>query len=95
MDKKHAYEEKLQAQLDEFNARIDLLKAKAAKAESSTKISYADTLEALRMKRNLAEDKLDELKAASDDAWEDLKEGIDKAWSDFNAALKSATSHFQ
>ncbi len=95
MNKKQAYEEKLQAQLDEFNARIDVLKAKAAKAESSAKLSYYDTLEELKLKRDLAQNKLEKLRNASDDAWEDLKEGVENAWADFSAAVKSATSRFQ
>mgnify|MGYP001251457559 CR=1 FL=1 len=95
VNKKQVYEEKLQAEMKELNAKVDVLKAKAAKAEASTKISYYDTLEELKLKRNLAQNKLDELRDAGDDAWEDLKEGIENAWSDFSAAVKSATSRFQ
>ena len=94
MDKKEAYEKKMEAQLDEWNARIDMLKAKAAKAEADSKIELQDNIDELQKKRQEAEDKLQELRNSSSDAWEDLKDGVEKAWSDFGAAVKSATSRF-
>lgn len=95
MNKKQAYEEKLSAQLDEWNAKIDVLKAKAKKTESTAKVEYYETIEALQQKRSTAKEKLQKLQSVSDDAWEDLKEGIENAWSEFGAAVKSATSRFK
>jgi hypothetical protein len=95
VNKKQVYQEKLQAQLDEFNAKIELLKAKAEKAESSTKLSYLETLEELKLKRDLATQKLNELRDSSDDAWEDLKEGVENAWKDFSSSIQSAISRFK
>jgi len=46
-NKRKAYEEKLDAQLDELNAQIDLLKARAGKAEAEEKIEYYKIIEAL------------------------------------------------
>lgn len=95
MNKKQVYEEKLQAQLDEFNAQLELFKAKASKMESSSRLNVLTVIEGLKLKRDLAKNMLQELHESSDDAWEDLKEGVENAWADFNAALKAATSHFQ
>lgn len=95
MNKKQVYQEKLQAQLNEFNAQIELLKAKAEKAETSTKLSYLETLEGLKLKRDLAANKLQELRDSSDNAWEDLKEGIENAWSDVSSSIQSAISRFK
>jgi chromosome segregation ATPase len=95
MDKKEAYQEKLHAQLDEWSAKIDVLKAKAAKAEAATKADYQETIEDLQEKRQAAKDKLEELGAAGDDAWQDMKEGIEAAWSSLGAAIKSASSRFK
>lgn len=94
MDKKKAYEEKLNAQLDEWDAKIDVLKAKADKAGSDAKINYKETIEKLEKQRANAKDSLQELRAASDDAWEDLKDGIEDTWSSLGDAIKSATSRF-
>lgn len=93
--KKKAYQEKLKSQLDEWDAKIDLLKAKASKAEAEAKIEYNETIEDLKKKRAEANDRLQKLRDAGDDAWEDMKEGIEAAWSSLGAAIKSATSHFK
>ena len=95
MEKKKAYEEKLQAQLDEWDAKIDTLKAKAAKAEADTKVNYQETIEELEKKRADAKKRLQELREAGDDAWTDLKKGIDEAWSNFGSAVKSAMDRFK
>ena len=95
MDKKQVYQEKLKAQLDEWNAKIDVLKAKAAKAEAQSKADYQEAIEDLQKKRQAANDKLQELRSAGDEAWEDMKEGIEAAWSSLGAAIKSASSRFK
>ena len=95
MSKKQAYEAKLKAQLDEWNAKIDVLKAKAEKAGAQTKIEYHETIEDLQKKRAKAKDKLQELSAASDDAWDDLKGGVEQAWKSFGDAVDSAVSRFK
>jgi len=95
MSKKDAYRKKLEAQLDEWNAKIDVLKAKANKAEASAKVEYHETIEDLQKKRSNAKDKLQTLRNASEDAWEDLKGGLEQSWSDLEAAVKAATSRFK
>ncbi len=62
MDKRKAYEEKLDAQLEEWSAQIALLKARAAKAKAEAKIEYNETIEALQHRQEEARAKLHELK---------------------------------
>jgi len=95
MEKRKAYEEKLQAQLDEWAAKIDTLKAKASKAEADAKVNYHETIEELEKKRADAKKRLQEFREASDDAWTELKSGLDKAWSNLGSAVKSATEKFK
>ena len=95
MNKKQIYEDKLKAQLNEWDAKIDVLKAKADKAGTAAKADYYETIEDLKKKRNSAKEKLGELRAATDDAWEDLKDGLESAWSALGSAVKSATSRFK
>ncbi len=94
MNKKEAYEEKLSAQLKEWDAKVDVLKAKAAKGSASVKADYYEAMEDLQKKRGKAKDKLQELRGAGDDAWEDLKDGIEDAWSSLGDAIKNAKSRF-
>ena len=94
-DKRKAYEEKLDAQLEEWNAQISLFKARADKAKAEVKIEYYKTIEALQRRQEGAETKLHELKTAGDEAWEDLKTGAEKAWDDVKTAFHEAAAKFK
>jgi hypothetical protein len=94
-DKRKAYEEKLAAQLDEWNAQIALLKAKADKSRIEAKLQYYETIEALQVKQDAAKIKLHELKTAGDEAWEELKTGAEKAWAEVKTAVHEAASKFK
>jgi predicted ATP-binding protein involved in virulence len=94
-NRRKAYEEKIDAQLKEWNAQIDLLKAKADKAKTEAKIDYYKTIEALQHKQEEARIKLKELKAAGDEAWEDVKKGAEKAWAEIKTAYNDAASRFK
>ena len=93
-DKRKAFEEKLDAQLDEWSAQIDLLKAKADKAKAEMKIEYYQAIEGLQHKQSDAKAQLQELKRAGDEAWEDLKTGAEKAWTEVKSAYHDASSRF-
>lgn len=94
MSMKDAYEKKLKAQLDEWGADIDKLKAKAEKAEVEAQLEYYKSIEELRSMQLAANEKLNELGEASDDAWEDLKAGVENAWDSLGKAVNNATSRF-
>lgn len=94
MSKRDAYQKKLEAQLDGWNADINKLKAKAENADAEARIKYYSQLDELKEKRNAASDKLDELKEASDQAWEDIKAGVESAWKDLDESVRRARSNF-
>jgi multidrug resistance efflux pump len=94
-EKRKAYEEKLAAQLNEWNAQIALLKARADKAKAEAKIEYYKTIDALQHRQSEARTKLHELKTAGDEAWEDLKTGAEKAWDEVKSAFHDAISKFK
>ena len=95
MGKKEAYQQKLEAQLDEWKADINKLKARADQADADTQLAYYKQIEELQSKQESAREKLKGLKEAGEDAWEDLKAGMDSAWNSLSQALKSATSRFK
>ena len=94
-DKRKAYEEKLDAQLEEWNAQIALLKAVADKDRADAKIEYYKTIEALQHGQDEARAKLHELKTAGDEAWEDMKTGAEKAWDEVKTTFHIAASKFK
>ena len=94
-NERKAYQEKLDAELKEWNAKIALLKAKAENAKADEKIDYYKTIEALEHKEDEAKTKLQELSTAGDEAWEDVKAGAEKAWAEVKTAYQDATSRFK
>ena len=94
MSEREAHQKKLRAQLDEWGAEIDRLKAKADAAEAGGQLEYNKQIGELRTRLEAANQKLSELKSASDDAWEDLKAGLESAWDSMSNAVKSARDRF-
>jgi len=94
-NKRKVYEEKIDAQLEEWNAQIALLKARAGKAKAGAKVEYNKTIEALQRRHDEARAKLHELETTSDEAWEDLKTGAEKAWAEVKTAFHDAVSKFK
>jgi chromosome segregation ATPase len=95
MSMKDAYEKKLRAELDEWHAEIEGLRARADKAEADARLKYYEHIEELRVRQEAAREKRDELQASGDDAFEDLKAGVDSARHSLANALRSAASRFR
>jgi hypothetical protein len=93
--KRKAYENMLDAQLEEWNAQILLFKARADKAKVEAMIEYYKTIEALQRSQDEVRTKLDKLKTAGDEAWDDLKTGTEKAWAEVKTAFHDASSKFK
>jgi predicted nuclease with TOPRIM domain len=94
-EKRDAYVQKLKAKLDEWNAEIDMLAAKADQAEAEAKIGYDRRLEDLCAKRTELEEKIAELQQSSEGAWEDLKQGLENSWDILKASFSRAKSGFE
>ena len=95
VDTKEAYLEKLKAKLDEWNAEIDKLKAKAAQSKADAKIEIEKRVGDLETQRQAVENKIQQLVQASGPAWEDLKGGVQSAWNKLDEAVRSATEKFK
>ena len=65
--------------MDEWNAEIDKLAAKADQADADAKIEYHKQVEDLRAKRKDLEDKIAELQQAGESSWEDIKQGLENS----------------
>jgi hypothetical protein len=95
MSEREQYIEKVKAQLDQWNAEIDKLQAKADEAEADAKIEYEKQINELRAQRDEAEAKAKELQETSNDAWADMKAGFDRAWDSLSNAFANAMSRFK
>lgn len=63
-EKRAKYQEKMEAQLKEWGAKIEGLKARAEKASVDAQIQYHEQIEVLRTKYAAAEGKFSEFKTA-------------------------------
>ena len=95
MNSRDEYVRKMQAKLEEWNAEIDTLTAKAGKATSDIRNEYSEQISALKAKQANARQKIEELQQSGESAWEDLKSGIELAWTAMGEAIDSARSRFK
>lgn len=95
MDTKQSYMEKLEAQLNEWTAQIDQLRAKPDGAKADAKLEYQQQIDHLQTKKDQVQGKLNEIKQAGEGAWESLREGVEAAVTDLKAAVDRAMSKFQ
>lgn len=95
MDKMEAYREKLQAQLKEWKAKIELLEEKAARSTGETKAEMLRSIEELRQKKGVVKEKWNALQKEGGVVWDKMIEGVDAAVSELKSALDRIISRFK
>ncbi|HEQ98643.1 MAG TPA: coiled coil domain-containing protein [candidate division Zixibacteria bacterium] len=88
MSDKELYQQKKQAQLDEWQAKLDEKKAQASGASADAQLKLKEQVKVLEGKIEEGKAKLAELSDAGDDAWESMKDGIESAWETIKSAFK-------
>ncbi|MFN3983674.1 MAG: coiled coil domain-containing protein [Caldilinea sp.] len=87
MDNKELYQQKLQAQLDEWAAEIDKLKAKASGASADAQLQLNNEIELLQTRIDEAKSKIGELAEAGEDAWESVKSSTETIWNSISSTF--------
>jgi len=95
MSDKELYQQKMQAQLDEWKAQVDLLKAKASELSADAQLVIGKQIETLDTKIDDGKAKLSELAEAGEEAWEPLKAGVESAWDTLKSAVGEAAGKFK
>ena len=95
MSEKELYQQKKKAQLDEWKAELDKLRAKASGANADTQLALNEHIKALEGKIQEGEGNLTKLAEASDDAWESIKEGVESSWDSLKSGFVDAASKFK
>lgn len=90
MTEKDAYQQKLQAKLEEWRAEIDRLKARAKEAEADAQVRHRQEIRDLQAKREALKKEWSRLQQSSGDAWQEVKSGADKAWSELSTSIQHA-----
>ena len=89
------YLEKFKAKLDDWNADIDTLEAKAQEAQGEIQDQIHKQLESLREMRDDAQKQYNDLQNAATDAWDVMVQGTEKAWKAWFGAFDDARSKFK
>src|ERR1700744_4601869 len=84
------YKQKLELQIQEHKASLDLLRAKAQRVTAQGKIELAQADKHLAH----AKARFKELKGASSHALVDIKAGLNRALADLKTSSKKAARHF-
>jgi hypothetical protein len=89
------YQQKMRAQMDEWKAGVDKLRARASKASADTQLKMNEQIKVLDSKIAEGKAKLSELSRAGDDAWESIREGMESAWDSLRSAVSDAATKFR
>jgi methyl-accepting chemotaxis protein len=95
MDLKEAYKQKLNAQMKEWGAQINLLNAKVENKGADMKIKYSKELDALKAKQDEIAQKIKELDEAKVENWEKVKDTADQILADLKTGLSNAISRLK
>ncbi|MDD1719796.1 MAG: hypothetical protein LUQ25_07035 [Methanoregulaceae archaeon] len=85
-----AYIGKMNAQLAELKAEIEVLKAKAMKAHADTRIRYEKEIAELEKMRDDLQKQLDIMVQKGEKAFDELKGGADSAMKEMKTAVERA-----
>lgn len=95
MTDKEDYQQQLTARLDQMDAEIKALQARAEVAKADANVEAKSQIDDLQDKRDKARKKLEQLRGSADEAWDDIKAGADSAWENLNTAFKNARKRFE
>jgi hypothetical protein len=91
LDHRKIYENKLEAQLAQWKAEIDLLKAKAARTSVEAKVKHDQLIDDLQGRHDEAAEYLRKLKIATDEAWVHAKASTEQAWGEVKAFFQRSS----
>ncbi len=90
MVRKEEFIERMDKQLKEWGAQIDLLKVKAGKEAAEIKIAIDKDVVVLNKMMKDAQKKLQGISGKSGEAWKSLSQGLNKAGADLKEAMRQA-----
>ena len=94
-EEKRSYEEKIQAQLDEWRDDIDRLKERAKHVSVESKLKYQESIDKLELRMKEGKSKLKDLAESSDDAWDSIKDGAESIWDTMKVTFREVKEKFR
>ncbi len=93
-ERKSDFQQKLDAQINELESKLDNLKLKAKDATADAKVKYNELIDDLEPKIAEGKAKLKELADTADDAWDDVKEGAASIWDQMKTTFRNVKDRF-
>ena len=90
METRDLYKQKYEAQVHEWTAKLDLMKAQSEKLTAQAKLDVKPHLDAVHAKYDAAKVRLEKLASTSDDKWNDVVAELDHGWTELKAAAEGA-----
>jgi predicted nuclease with TOPRIM domain len=89
------YIEKMKAKMDEWDADMDTLQAKAEGAQADMRQHYAEQMDRLKQQQEEAREMLQKMTESGEAAWEDMRKGMEVAWEATSKAFMDAFARFK
>jgi len=91
---KEEFQKKLEAQLNELDAKIARLREKGRDLKDEAKANWDRKMADLEKKREAARAKLAEVGHSSAEAWKDVRKGAQSAWDELDKSFRDASREF-
>ncbi|MGA2061495.1 MAG: hypothetical protein ABSG67_13515 [Thermoguttaceae bacterium] len=91
---KEEFQKKLEAQLNELDAKIAKLREKGRDMKDEGKVKWDRKMADLEKKRDAARANLAEIGHSSAEAWKDVQKGAQSAWDELDKAFRDASQEF-
>ena len=95
MSKKDEYLSAMEAQMKQWDAAVDQMTAKSQLLSADARAAYEKQVKALRADRDLAYEKMQELRTANESAWQHMQSGMETAWTSMQNALDKAMKQYK
>ena len=95
MGKKDEYLAMMESQMKQWDAAVDQLTAKSGMISKEARAAYETQVKALRADRDLAYEKMQELRTANESAWQHMQAGMESAWTSMQTALDKAIKQYK
>lgn len=92
---RQSFQRALAEQLKDWDAMLAEWRQRAAESKGKARSEVQKQLDAFAQQRELAEQKLFELRAHSGEAWQNLKEGVDRAWQEMRSTMDRIAARFK
>lgn len=86
-NEKHAYQQKIDAKLKEWDAEVDLLKAKSEGLTADAKIEIDKKIEQLSKSRDELSAYWDGISDKAEDTWDHIKDEAEEKWNKLSKAF--------